>query len=183
MLFANLSSKSHCRPVKRGVYAVGSKKNILHNALNCNIIKFVMNTIASLFLKEHNIIPTPQRVAVYASLLKRYDHPTADILFNDLRATMPSLSRTTVYTTLKLLVDNRLVQEIRAENGEMRYDGHIEFHAHFKCRNCGGLFDIDVGGGHSKYYAPMPKGYVVEVEQLTYYGICPNCSKKKGLTK
>lgn len=130
-------------------------------------------------LAARGITPTPQRVAIYESLRARRDHPTVDVLFGDLRGRMSSLSRTTVYATVRLLAENGLALEIGTNEGESRYDGDVRFHAHFKCRVCGGLYDIHVPSPHRRY-AAMPPGFMPDDERLLYYGVCAACSGASG---
>jgi len=129
-------------------------------------------------LSAKGIVPTPQRVAVYAAVAGRRDHPTVDTIYAELRKQLPTLSKTTVYTTMQLLADKRLVGAVHAEADEVRYDGMCGFHAHFKCRRCGELYDIPMPCEHRRSFADMPEGFVFENEELTYYGLCPNCSTK-----
>lgn len=134
-------------------------------------------------LKARGIRPSQQRVALYDYLTSMRAHPTVDDAFTALRPSMPTLSRTTVYTTMRLFAEKGLALEIRTDEGELRYDGFTHFHAHFKCRRCGGVYDIDVPGKHRRCYVEMPEGFVQEGEYLTYYGFCPMCSEKEIKTK
>jgi len=129
-------------------------------------------------LSAKGIVPTPQRVAVYEAVSVRRDHPTVDAVFAELRKRLPTLSKTTVYTTMQLLAEKKLIGAVHAESDEVRYDGMCQFHAHFKCKRCGKLYDISLPHAHRKAFADMPKGFVFEDEELTYYGLCPNCSTK-----
>ncbi len=52
------------------------------------------------------------------------------------------LSKTTVYNTLKLFVAKGIVQELTIEEKEVRYDADTKPHAHFKCIECGNVYDI-----------------------------------------
>lgn len=130
-------------------------------------------------LSGHGISPTPQRMAIFESIRSRRDHPTVDMLYDDLHEELPTLSRTTVYSTMRLLAANGLVLEIRTEDGELRYDGTTDFHAHFKCRHCGGLFDLEAPVPH-RHFVAMPTGFRVDEEELTYFGLCPECSGNSG---
>ena len=54
-------------------------------------------------LREREVTPTPQRIAILEHVQKRTDHPTAEEIHEELRRNFPSLSRATVYNTLELL--------------------------------------------------------------------------------
>lgn len=138
-----------------------------------------MGMKSSEILLAKGIRPSPQRVAVYEALSGRRDHPSAEVLFGELRRTMPTMSKTTVLNTMRLLQGVGLTRDVRCEEGELRFDGSSDFHAHFKCRQCGALIDIPVSGGHQSTYVPIPKGFKVDDEQVIYYGQCPKCAAKK----
>ena len=145
-----------------------------------------MNTNALEALLAKGIRPSPQRMAVYSALYGRKDHPSADTLFNELRPSMPTMSKTTVLNTMRLFQRAGLIRDVRCEEGELRFDGCPEFHAHFKCRECGALIDVPVEGSHKKAYAKVPDGFIVDDEQLIYYGLCKKCNatkNKKGKLK
>lgn len=124
-------------------------------------------------LKHAHISPSEPRIAVYTFLFDHRIHPTVDTIFSSLSDMYPTLSRTTVYSTLKLLVDKQLIQQLNIENGELRYDANAHFHAHFKCRVCGCVSDLfDVPSPQ----LPAPSHHLlVESAQINYYGICPVC--------
>lgn len=138
-----------------------------------------MKTKTVEMLREAGIRPSPQRVALLESVLGRRDHPSAETVFADLRRSLPTLSRTTVLNTLRLFRGAGLIRDVRAEEGVLRFDGRPGFHAHFKCRGCGGLFDVAVPGGRNGFYASVPPGFSVDDEQLIYYGFCNRCSNRK----
>lgn len=136
------------------------------------------NAVETLLLK--GIRPSPQRVAVYEALIGRRDHPSAEVLFEELRPKMPTMSKTTVLNTMRLFQSVGLTRDVRCEEGELRFDGSAEFHAHFKCRDCGALVDIAIPEEHARTYARIPEGFSVDDEQLIYYGLCEKCTAKKG---
>ena len=125
-------------------------------------------------LKSHGISPSPQRVAIYGFLRHNPVHPTADMIFKSLREQIPTLSLMTVYNTLKLLVSKGLVQEIRIEDGELRYDGDMRDHGHFKCMSCGEVYDIfPPEGEHMVSGIPgMPEEFRLKTVQLYCHGTC-----------
>ena len=137
-----------------------------------------MNATLQQILIAHGVMPTPQRLAVFEAVAGRKDHPSVDTVFVELRRKLPTLSKTTVYSTMQLLAKRRLVGLVHGANEETRFDGRTEFHAHFRCRSCGGLFDVPLAGPHEKPFAKLPKGFAAEDEELVYYGRCPACRKR-----
>ena len=131
-------------------------------------------------LSDCGILPTPQRLAVYRSLVSRRDHPSVDAVFADLRRKLPTLSKTTVYSTMRLLAERGLIGTLHGDGDEVRYDGFTEFHAHFRCRVCGTVFDVMLGKPHCKPFAKLPEGFAAEGEELTYHGLGPDCRKKNN---
>ncbi|MDR2652361.1 MAG: transcriptional repressor [Prevotellaceae bacterium] len=127
-------------------------------------------------LQEFNIKPSLQRIAVMNYLLENYTHPTADTIFNGLYQYIPTLSKTTVYNTLKLLVKHGAIIEITIDDKNVRYDADIIQHAHFKCINCGCVHDIPIK--KSKLMTTKKIGNLEITEsQLYYKGYCEKCNK------
>lgn len=70
------------------------------------------------------------------------NHPTVDVIYKNLVGEIPTLSKTTVYNTLKLFIDKGITSTVTIEDNEVRYDAVIDAHGHFKCNSCGTIFDI-----------------------------------------
>ncbi|MDD3823326.1 MAG: transcriptional repressor [Sphaerochaetaceae bacterium] len=124
-------------------------------------------------LVEHGVRPLNHRVAVYRYLLDHPTHPTADDIYGDLKKHMASISRTTVYNVLNLLCDHDVVKRIAIEKNEMRYDANTVNHLHFKCTDCGRVFDL-----HDDPFpvVSIPEGFVVQDVQVNITGLCPGCA-------
>ena len=56
-------------------------------------------------LRDAGLRVTPQRLVIYETLVKDKHHPTAQLLFERLQPTLPSLSQATVYNTLETMVE------------------------------------------------------------------------------
>ena len=75
-----------------------------------------------------------QREAILGNLRSRYDHPTAEMVYMDLKQSFPNLSLGTVYRNLAVLYEAGVILKVGASlDGKERYDGHIQPHAHFFC--------------------------------------------------
>lgn len=129
-------------------------------------------------LKEKKIRPSVIRVKVLKYLLDNRNHPTADQLFNGLENEISTLSRTSIYNTLKTFLEEGIVSEITIEDGISRYDAFTGKHGHFICEKCGGVSDFNV-----KCATCAPewlKGYKVTQEHVYLKGLCPKCVKTRG---
>src|SRR5579859_1332045 len=80
---------------------------------------------------------TPQRLFLFRALEHAHRHPSAEDLYEEVRAELPMLSLGTVYKTLAELVDLGEVQTVETGDGRARYDPNTEPHAHLLCRVCG----------------------------------------------
>jgi Fe2+ or Zn2+ uptake regulation protein len=93
-------------------------------------------------LRECDIQPTPQRIAVVESILNNESHPTADGVFASARLKCPTVSRATVYNTLNLLVEKGLVAMQTIREGAVVFDPKVEKHHHFIDTDTGDIYDI-----------------------------------------
>ena len=93
-------------------------------------------------LKAHGIRPLPNMVAIMKYLLDNDDHPTIEQIYNELLPSMPTLSKTTVYKTLKLFCDKKAVKALFIDDKNVRYEAHKHIHAYFRCKKCGAIHDV-----------------------------------------
>ncbi len=129
-------------------------------------------------LINHKISPTTQRVKILEFLDKNRTHPTAEQVYLGLKDKMISLSKATVYNTLKLFVESGLIHELTVFENETRYEYNTENHIHFKCIKCGNIFDIHEG---NKIFAEsVINGHKIFDYQINLRGICNSCLNKNG---
>ncbi len=127
-------------------------------------------------LRACGLAPSGPRMAIYAWLRANPIHPTIDQIFRALRPANPSLSRTTVYNVLHAFVACGLAAVVRTEDGELRYDGRAEPHAHFKCTHCGALHDLGDIPPDVPSQVGLPEGFRADAASVTLWGRCPACA-------
>ncbi|MGD1901003.1 MAG: Fur family transcriptional regulator [Geitlerinemataceae cyanobacterium] len=127
-------------------------------------------------LKGRKLRVTPQRFAVYANLLDRTDHPTAEQILDDLNRDAPTSSQATVYSSLQALREVGLVREVLLEEGIRRYDANVAPHHHFRCEACGTIEDIAWDEIHVSVGRLRP-GLQVERYEVTVHGRCESCGQ------
>ena len=130
-------------------------------------------------LRGNGFKVTPQRLAVYEVLAKTKEHPNAEMIFNCLQATYPTMSLATVYKTIDILQEIGLVLLLNAGEDSFRYDADVSKHAHVRCVACDrvdDVFDLDT----EKFAGVIESntGYKLVGQQFYFYGICPSCQKK-----
>lgn len=127
------------------------------------------------YLTAHGVKPSVQRLAVMGYLLDHLTHPTADEIYQALIGEIPTLSKATVYNTLRLLVEKGAVLQLTIDERKTCYDAIIEPHAHFMCRRCGRVFDVELKRKSLIGAAMLPQGFTADSTELYIKGICPDC--------
>ncbi len=132
-------------------------------------------------LREEDVTLTPQRMAVINFLAGNRNHPTADEIFRHLRPDYPTISKATVYSTLKLLSEKGVLNELSIrKRGESSFDLGEKEHHHLLCGKCGRIVDIfvDPCDDCNIMRAADAAGHNVEKVQAYLYGVCADCVKK-----
>ena len=109
-------------------------------------------------LKQHDIMPTSQRVEVASILLARPQHLSADQIIDKLRVRGSRVSKATVYNTLKLFSEQGLVKELSLDSSRKYYDSTTHPHYHFYHVETGELSDIPESQVSIRGLPPLPKG-------------------------
>jgi Fur family transcriptional regulator, peroxide stress response regulator len=121
---------------------------------------------------------TVQRRAVLEALVRRRDHPSADQVWEDVRARLPGVSRTTVYRVLDALATRGVVRALDGP-GARRYEARTERHHHAVCRVCGRIADV-ADARLDRLPVPRGEGFAVEDYSVHFTGRCRACSRRKA---
>ncbi len=117
-----------------------------------------------------------QREAIKDFLKSRYDHPTADTVYVNIRQQFPNISLGTVYRNLSLLSELGEIKKITAVDGPDRFDGNLEPHYHFICSKCGSITDLNID---RLDIFPTISGEEfkgnIEGHVTYFYGTCADC--------
>ena len=118
-----------------------------------------------------------QRDAIRDNLRNRSDHPTADMIYMDIRMQYPNISLGTVYRNLALLTELGEIRHIPLRDGADRYDGRMEPHTHFYCRTCGRLIDLPpVKTSLLKRSVEGTFDGIIEESVVGFMGLCADCT-------
>jgi len=93
-------------------------------------------------LREHGIAPTHQRIEIAGVLFSRHEHLSADHLLASVNARYSEVSKATVYNTLRLFLEKKLIREVIVDPSRVFYDPNTAPHHHFYNMASGELTDI-----------------------------------------
>lgn len=122
-------------------------------------------------LLEHEIRPSVIRIMIYEFLKNTKSHPTVDDIYHEIQPLAPTLSRTTVYNTVKLFSDKGLLKVLPIEGTQIRYDADTNFHGHFLCNNCKKVFDFEINKSNESGL----DGFSIDQREVFYSGSCKDC--------
>jgi Fur family peroxide stress response transcriptional regulator len=129
-------------------------------------------------LREEGFRITPQRVAIVDYLLRTDDHPSAEHIHKIVQKKYPMVSLSTVYKTLDLLKEKKLVNEIEVD-GEARFDAHTHAHINLVCVNCGKIDDLDEDSlNEIQSRAARRSKYHILKGSFEMFGYCFTCKSK-----
>lgn len=123
---------------------------------------------------------TKQRREVYDAVMNRCDHPSADDIYFQLRATDDKISKGTVYRNLNILSDNEEITHVKVPNGSDRFDRRLDNHIHIICLECGKVIDAPIEYV-SEYDSEVEKqtGFSIRRHRTVFEGFCPACLAKE----
>ena len=127
-------------------------------------------------VETQNLGLTKQREVVLKVIRDAHEHLTANEVFVNSKALLPSISFATVYNSLRYLKDAGHIAEIQFGSGASRFDRITSRHDHAICSKCGKLVDIDIEHPNDLIKkAAKLSNFKPESLEFTLRGICPEC--------
>jgi len=122
-----------------------------------------------------------QRDMIKTFLMSRKDHPTADVVYMNVRQENPNISLGTVYRNLTLLADIGEIARLRVGDGVDHFDADTSPHYHFVCRECDSVSDLEMDSiDEITQKAAANFNGLIEGHFTYFYGICPHCRAKQA---
>lgn len=120
-----------------------------------------------------------QREAIKEYLMTTKEHPTADMVYAEMRKDNPSISLGTVYRNLNLLTELGEIQRLTCGDGSDRYDATTDQHYHVMCVECKRVFDLEMEPIQTiNQLAEEEFGGTIEGHSILFYGTCKECKDK-----
>jgi len=127
---------------------------------------------------------TRQRLMILEELVSSHDHPTADEVYERVRARIPNISLGTVYRNLDKLAGAGIIRKLDYPGSRMRFDGDVHCHQHIRCISCGRIMDIEEAPGKDgrDLECAAGSGFRSIERRVEYTGICPACDAARKET-
>jgi len=122
---------------------------------------------------------TVQRQIILDAIKNLKIHPTVDEVYEKIKSEHPAIGKTTVYRNLRQLAQNGEIGQVTMPYSTERYDKRSDPHYHFKCDNCGQLFDVDMDYLEDiDEIARRKYGFQIHKHDVIFKGFCPDCIEK-----
>jgi len=113
-------------------------------------------------LRRHGITPTHQRMEIAHVLFTRREHLSADQILKGVNSRYAETSKATVYNTLKLFLERKLIRELVVDPAKIVYDPNTEPHHHLYDVVTGRLTDVPADNIRVVGLPALPQGTVAD---------------------
>ncbi len=126
--------------------------------------------------RENGLRITPQREAVYETIMGLETHPSTEEVYRTVAKRHPHISFDTVSRTLATFAEAGLIDVVESVSGVRRYDPRKELHHHLHCIKCGKIIDFFHDGFNElEVPAEVGKDFQVLKSSVSIAGICGKC--------
>ena len=131
----------------------------------------------TIIMEELSLIKhSRQRECIKEFLADRFDHPTAETIYLNVKKEFPNISLGTVYRNLSLLTNQGLIRKLSTGIGPDRFDGNTSPPYHVLCTECGSVLDLDMENiDHINTLAGSQFDGEIYGHVTYFLGKCRNC--------
>lgn len=123
---------------------------------------------------------TTQRQLVLATL-QANGHISAMAIHDLIRQSHPDVSLATVYRNLGILIETGQIRVVGTEDQRELYDANLTAHAHFICRSCRRIIDVEDSFDPAAITRLIQSGFAIEESRVVHYGLCAECQQEQRI--
>lgn len=134
-------------------------------------------------LKEDDLRPTPQRIAILKAIMQsKKKHFSAEEIYIISKKLLSTIGLATVYRTLELFCSKEILQKVRLPDQPIRYEllkGKANTHCHYVCQRCGRIYEMPLSNDKiSINIGDKNLHFTITEISCWYFGYCDNCKQK-----
>jgi Fur family ferric uptake transcriptional regulator len=132
------------------------------------------------FVRENKGRLTPQRMMIVEEFLALRGHYDVQQLYDHFLRQGKVINPSTIFRTLKLLVQAGIAVERQFANGNTKYDVNVAHHDHLICLSCNKIVEFDspkLEGVQAQIIRRL--GFEMEFHKHEIYGYCRDCRKSR----
>ena len=134
---------------------------------------------AEKILRGHGARVTPQRVAILRAVESTGSHPDADTVYRYVVREHPHISRDTVYRTLSMMEEKKIIGSVLSVGNAKRYDPNTDRHHHLICIRCRKIYDFSAETfDRLEPPAWMTERFKVLRTTVQVEGVCHDCQDR-----
>ncbi len=142
----------------------------VQKGLNARMAEFVRRC------RETGLAHTHQRMTIYRVLAQSADHPSPDLVYERVRAEIPSISKATVYKNIRAFIEAGVLREVNDLHQTNRLDANLKRHHHLICTRCKRVADYqDEQLNNLRSSEREPMGFRLDEYRVEVRGLCPAC--------
>ncbi len=126
---------------------------------------------------------THQREIIYRAIISSKQHPSPELIFEEVRRQIPSISLATVYKNLHTFLEAGLLREVSPHHGSLRLEADLTEHHHLVCTRCKAIVDLDQSELEPIHLnRKLRAGYQILRYTVEFQGLCPACASALKIT-
>ncbi len=135
--------------------------------------------------KERGLAFTFQRQVIYEAVVDSHGHPTPELIYEQVRQRIPSISLGTIYKNVKTFLDSGVLKEVTLHHGSLRLESNMTPHHHLVCSSCKSIFDIEESAVEPVQLpkTKLPVGFSIKQCRVEFVGLCKSCQTANRKTQ
>ena len=127
--------------------------------------------------KAQGLAFTFQRQVIYEAVVDSREHPTPELIYEQVRQRIPSISLGTIYKNVKTFLDSGVLKEVTLHHGSLRLESNMTPHHHLVCSTCKAIFDIEESAVEPVRLpkGKVPAGFSIKQCRVEFVGVCKSC--------
>ena len=132
--------------------------------------------------KERGLAFTFQRQVIYEAVVDSREHPTPELIYEQVKQRIPSISLGTVYKNVRTFLDSGVLKEVTLHHRSLRLEANLTPHHHVVCSSCRAIYDIAHTAVEPVQYSSheVPPGFSIEDCRVEFVGVCQSCRETRA---